>query len=113
MCPLRGKGGAVVGCFVVARGCTAQPFDTEDIIAAELISALGGLALFWAAGLGPLHQVISKNESNISELEEAIRSMQVQQEKELQVMREALSASTLTAPTASSRVARELQTKKK
>ena len=117
VCPMRGKGSAVVGCFIVARGCTAQPFDAEDVIAAELISALGSLAMFWTSGLSPLHHIISKNETNISDLEDAIRALQAQQQRDLEVLRESLGASTLTAPTASSRAAaaaaRELQQKKK
>jgi len=49
--PLRGRGNAVIGVVLIARGAGSSPFATEDIAAAEMVATLGSLSLYWCDGL--------------------------------------------------------------
>jgi len=75
-CPLRGRGGSVVGLLIVARGRGASPFSAEDVIAAEMATSYAGLSLYWCQGLGTLHHQLTKNVKKIEQLENAVKKME-------------------------------------
>ena len=70
--PVRGRGGAVVGAFVAAKGAfsTSRPgygFNSEDTMAAEMACAFGALSLYWCQGIGSLHQQMNKMMNTIEQ----------------------------------------------
>ena len=73
--PLRGNGGIVIGAMIIARGCTSPVYSTEDVIAAEMISSLGSIALYWAHGVKPIHSQLSQNSLQIEQLEKAVKTL--------------------------------------
>ncbi len=73
--PLRGNGGIVMGVILIARGCTSPVYTTEDVIAAEMISSLGSIALYWAHGIKPIHSQLNQNSLQIEQLEKAVKTL--------------------------------------
>lgn len=74
--PLRGRGGAVVGVLLSARGKGGESFQTEDVVAAEMASSFGSVSLYWCQGMGTLHHKLSKNLNKMDQLEKAMRAME-------------------------------------
>jgi hypothetical protein len=72
LCPIRGRGGAVVGVVIAAKGQDAGPFTVEDAAALELTGAFGSLSLYWCQGLGSLHNKLMRSASKMSQIENAV-----------------------------------------
>jgi hypothetical protein len=70
--PLRGRGSAVIGVLLVARGRNGMAFNKDDIASAELAVSHGALSLYWCQGLGALHHILNKNINRLQELESAV-----------------------------------------
>ena len=73
--PLRGNGGNVIGVMIIARGCTSPIYSAEDVIAAEMISSLGSIALYWVNGIKPIHSQLNQNSLQIEQLEKAVKTL--------------------------------------
>lgn len=73
--PLRGNGGTVIGVMIIARGCTSPIYSAEDVIAAEMISSLGSIALYWVNGIKPIHSQLNQNSLQIEQLEKAVKTL--------------------------------------
>lgn len=76
MVPVRGRGGSVVGVLIAARGKDAAPFTAEDIVAAEICSALGALSLYWCQGMGTLHHQLVTSTNKVAKLERMLDRVQ-------------------------------------
>jgi hypothetical protein len=74
--PMRGRGGAVVGVLIAARGKDAAAFGPEDIVAAEICSTLGALSLYWCQGMGALHHQLVQNSTKMARLEKQLDKLQ-------------------------------------
>ena len=73
--PVRGRGGAVVGCLIAVRGRNGKVFEEEDVTAAEIAVSHGALSLYWCQGLGALHHVLNKNIAKLQELETHVSTL--------------------------------------
>jgi hypothetical protein len=73
--PMRGRGGAVVGVLIAARGRDAAPFSAEDIVAAEICSFLSALSLYWCQGMGTLHHQLALSANNAMRLEKMVQEL--------------------------------------
>ena len=76
MVPMRGRGGTIVGVLIAARGKNASSFTAEDIVAAEICSALGALSLYWCQGMGSLHHQLVQSANKSARLERLVEKLQ-------------------------------------
>ena len=76
MVPMRGRGGTIVGVLITARGKNASSFTAEDIVAAEICSALGALSLYWCQGMGSLHHQLVQSANKSARLERLVEKLQ-------------------------------------
>jgi hypothetical protein len=74
--PVRGRSNAVVGVLIAARGKSAATFSADDIIAAEVCSALGALSLYWCQGMGTLHHEMAVSKNKAIRLEKQLEKLQ-------------------------------------
>jgi hypothetical protein len=75
LCPLRGRGGGVVGVLLAAKGAESGPFVAEDVSALEMTAAFGSLSLYWCQGLGALHNKLVRSANKMSQIESAVDSL--------------------------------------
>ena len=73
--PVRGRGGAVVGVLMVARGQNASEFAPDDVAALEISSTFGALSLYWCQGLGALHNKLDRSANKMKQLEKSIATL--------------------------------------
>jgi hypothetical protein len=74
--PVRGRSNAVVGVLIAARGKNAATFSADDIMAAEVCSALGALSLYWCQGMGTLHHEMAVSKNKAIRLEKQLEKLQ-------------------------------------
>jgi hypothetical protein len=77
--PVRGRSNAVVGVLIAARGKSAATFSADDIMAAEVCSALGALSLYWCQGMGTLHHEMALSKNKAIRLEKQLEKLQVKE----------------------------------
>jgi hypothetical protein len=71
--PIRGRGGAVVGVMMGAKGKESMGFTGEDAAAAEMVASMGALSLYWCQGLGSVHHTLHKALQKMDKLEKVVQ----------------------------------------
>jgi hypothetical protein len=79
--PLRGRGRAVVGAFLMVRPRGGLPFTSEDVMAAEQVATAGAVALYWCQGLGIAQRKVEKRDKKLGLLESAVGEFQKRLER--------------------------------